>query len=355
MDNPFKFGMVVRGSDFCDREKEMAELIQIIKSGMSVTLISPRRYGKTSLIINLLDRLDEYKKVYIDLMSIVSLNAFLEKYSSEIFKSVGGLKKFINKLNKMIKISGKVNLDIGTLKLSIDVDPKATDDVESIIDLPTKFDGKFVIVIDEFQEIMNITEIDLVSILRKKFQFFQNTVFIFSGSKRSIMREIFANPAKPFYRFSQIYELENLEMEESKKFVIDKFRFSGVEIENGTFEKIYEITNGHAYYLQALSYHLWFLTKDKKKVEESDVDVALKKVIFAEKTAFESLWDELTPNQKKVLKALAYNLSPYSVKISPGSVNRSLEGLKKIDQIDKNDEFKITDPIFKVWLKSYEK
>lgn len=355
MENPFKFGMVVRGMDFCDRQKEMTELIQIINSGMSVTLISPRRYGKTSLIINLLDHLDGYKKVYIDLMSIVSLNTFLEKYSTEIFKSVGGLKKFVNKLSKMIKISGKISLDIGSLKLVIDVDPKVTDDVENIIDLPTKFDEKFVIVIDEFQEITNITEIDLVSILRKKFQFFQNTVFIFSGSKRSMMQEIFANPTKPFYRFSQIYELKNLEIEESRKFVMDKFRSSGVEIENDAFNTIYELTNGHAYYLQALSYHLWFLTKDKKKVERADVYSALKRVIFGEKAAFESLWDELTPNQKKVLNVLSRDLSPYSIRISAGSVNRALESLKKIDLVDKNGEFKITDPIFKLWLKSYEK
>ncbi len=355
MENPFKFGMVVRGSDFCDRKKEMADLIHIISSGMSVTLISPRRYGKTSLIINLLDHLDGYKKVYIDLMSVVSLNAFLEKYSSEIFKSAGGLKKFVNKLNKMIKISGKISLDIGNLNLEIDVDPRMTDDVENIIELPAKLDGKFVIVIDEFQEIMNITEIDLVSILRKKFQFFQNAVFIFSGSKSSVMREIFSNPAKPFYRFSQIYELQNLEIEESRKFVTDKFISSGVEIENDAFEKIYEITNGHAYYLQALSYHLWFLTKDKKKAEIPDVYIALKKVMLGEKAAFESLWDELTPNQKKILKILSRDLSPYSARMSAGSVNRALESLKKIDLVDKNGEFRITDPIFKIWLRSYEK
>ncbi|BBJ27196.1 AAA family ATPase [Athalassotoga saccharophila] len=353
MENPFKFGMVVRGSDFCDREKEMTDLIQIINSGMSVTLISPRRYGKTSLIINLLDRLEGYKKVYIDLMSVVSLNSFLEKYSTEILNSAGGLKKFINKLNRMIKISGKISLDIGNLKLEIDVDPNAVDDVEKIIELPSKIDGKFVIVIDEFQEVMNVTEIDLISILRKKFQFFQNTVFIFSGSKSSIMREIFANPSKPFYRFSQIYELQNLG-EESKKFIMDKFRSSGVEIEDETFEKIYEITKGHAYYLQALSYHLWFLVREKKKAEVSDVYGALKKVIFGEKAAFESLWDDLTPNQKKVLKILSRDLSPYSARLSAGSVNRALESLKKIDLVDKNGEFRITDPIFKAWLRSYE-
>ena len=354
MENPFKFGMVVRGSDFCDREKEISDLIQIVNSGMSVTLISPRRYGKTSLIINLLDRLDGYKKVYIDLMSVVSLNAFLEKYSTEILNSAGGLKKFVSKLNSMIKITGKMSLDIGNLNLEIDVDPRATDDVENVIELPAKLDGKFVIVMDEFQEIMNITEIDLISILRKKFQFFQNTVFIFSGSKSSIMREIFANPDKPFYRFSQIYELQNLEIEESRKFVMDKFRSSGVEIENDAFKKIYEITNGHAYYLQALSYHLWFLTKDRKKAEIPDVYAALKKVIFGEKAAFESLWDGLTPNQKRILKVLSRDLSPYSLKISAGSVNRALESLKKIDLVERNDEFRIMDPIFKIWLKSYE-
>lgn len=350
--NPFKFGMVVKGEDFCDRKREMEEIGRAVESKMSVTLLSPRRYGKTSLIVNLLDRLTGCKTVYLDLMAVTSLDAFLERYSSGILEALGGIRKFITKLDRLIEVKGSVGIDVGSLKLKIDIDPKRVDDAETIIDLPSKFDEKFVIVLDEFQEISNITEIDLLSVLRKKFQFFENAVFIFSGSKKTVMTEIFSDPKRPFYRFSQLYELKNLDEEESKEFVMGKFERSGIRMTEEIFSKVYAMTKGQAYYLQALCHHLWFAVNGSGILSEKTLDEALERVIFSEKTAFETLWDELTPNQKKTLKTLSEGRSPYDFKISSGSVKRALEALEKSDIVIKNGGYRIIDPIFEAWLKS---
>ncbi len=349
--NPFRFGMVVKGEDFCDRHKEMKEISQAIKAGMSVSVISPRRYGKTSMIVNLLDTLEDYTKVYMDLMTVTSLNDFLERYSSSIFNSLGGIRKFLNDMDKLMKVHANVELNLGNFKFNFEASPNSTRDIEEVIGLPEKFKEKFVIVMDEFQEILNVTNIDLIAILRKKFQFFNNVSFIFSGSKRTMMKEIFSNPQKPFYRFSQIYELKPLERNEVVEFILKKFAKTGLKMERKMAERIYEISCGHAYYVQALCYHLWFMAREAGNIEESQLDEALKKVLLSEKSAFESVWDELNPNQKKVLKVLSYGKSPYSLKMSAGSVKRALETLEKSDIVEKRERYEIIDPILRIWLR----
>ncbi len=352
MENPFKFGMVVKSEDFCDRNKEMKEISQALRSGMSVSVISPRRYGKTSMIIKLIDDLTEYRKVYIDLMGITTLNDFLDKYVSSIFESLGGIKKFLKDLNNLIKVRSNVALDLGVLKLNFEMSSDSKQDIESVIRLPERFNEKFVIVLDEFQEILNITNVDIIALLRKEFQFFQNVVFIFSGSKRSMMKRIFSNPQKPFYRFTQVYELKNLSKDSVTNFVTQKFEKTGLTIESDTCHEIYQITSGQAYYVQALCYHLWFLAHERGKLNSELLKDALERIMASEKAAYESIWDELNPNQKKILKALSLDKSPYSVKMSAGSVKRSLESLEKSDIIEKNAKYQIIDPIFKIWLMS---
>ncbi len=351
MRNPFRFGMVVKGENFCDREKDMENVIQAIESGMSVSIISPRRYGKTSFVVNMLERLNGYKKVYLDLMGVTTVDDFLSKYSSAVFESLGGVRKFLANLENFVKIRGKVNVDLKALKIQFDVN-SSTSDIESIVKLPGKFKEKFVIVMDEFQEIKNITEVDVIAILRKEFQFFDNAVFVFLGSKKTMMKKIFSDPQKPFYRFTQIYELAPLEKEKVAQFVQERFAIFNVKIQSELIDRLYNITQGHPYYIQALCYHLWFYMQDSKQINEEKIEFALEKVLFMENGAFENIWDKLTPNGKKVLKALAQNRSPYSLKMSAGSVKRSLENLENSDIVEKNKTYSIIDPLFKIWMNS---
>ncbi len=350
MKNPFKFGTVVKGEDFCDREKDMKNIMQALESGMSVSIISPRRYGKTSLIVNTMEKMEGYRKVYMDLMGITSVDEFLGKYSSAVLESLGGMKKFLSNLENLIKVKGKMSLNLKALKVDFEVN--SSQDVESVVELSTKFKDKFIIVMDEFQEIVNVTDVDLITILRKKFQFFDNTVFAFLGSKRSMMRKIFSNPQKPFYRFTQVYELAPLEKTSLLKFMKRKFKEVTPNLPEEVYSRIYDITKGHPYYFQALCYHLWFLANEKGELKVEDVEKALEKAIFAEEGAFENIWDKLTPNGKKVLKALAQDVPPYSLKMSAGSVKRSLESLENSDVVMKKSGYDVLDPIFKIWIRS---
>jgi hypothetical protein len=352
MVNPFKFGTVVKGHDFCGREKEIQELISDVESGTNVTIISPRRYGKTSLILNLFDRLSGIKTIYVDLMGITTINDFLDLYVRAFLKKLGGIKKITSSFRKLFPNIEDMQINFGAFGVNFKVSPTIRN-IEEVISLPEKLGGKVLVALDEFQEITNIKEIDLIALFRKKAQMFENTTFIFSGSRRHIMNEIFSNIEKPFYRFSKIYNLGTLEKIDVVGFVKQKFNSTDVLIEDDVIEKLYDVSKGHPYYIQFISHTLWNITHTKGKCEMRDLDEAINQVILSERPMFETLWDSLTANQKMVLKSVAFEVSPYDLDISAGSVKAALDKLVKMDVVEKVEKrYRVIDPFFAKWLKN---
>ncbi|SHH28660.1 AAA family ATPase [Thermosipho atlanticus] len=352
MVNPFKFGVVVKGHDFCDRENEINEIISDIKSGVSITLISPRRYGKTSLILNIFDRLNYLKTVYIDLMGITTIQDFLDVYVRAFFEYLGGVKKITASWKKIFPNLEDLQINFGPFGASFKVSPSIKN-IEEVIALPEKIGGQVVVALDEFQEITNIKEIDLLALFRKKAQLFENTTFIFSGSRRHVMYEIFSNLEKPFYRFSKIYNLGSLNKEEAVGFVKHKFESTNIKIDKKLVERLYEICMGHPYYMQYISHILWNISSNNEKCYEENLEEAVNLVLLSERPMFEALWDSLTSNQKMVLKSISYGISPYDLDISAGSVKAALDKLKKLDVVEKiNRRYNVVDPFFSMWLKN---
>jgi len=350
--NPFKFGTIVKGHDFCGREKEIEDLISDIESKTNITIISPRRYGKSSLILNVFDRLEGINTIYIDLMGITNANDFLDIYVRAFLEKLGGIRKITSSFRKLFPNIEDMQINFGAFGVNFKVSPTIRN-IEEVISLPEKLEGKVVVALDEFQEITNIKEIDLLALFRKKAQMFENTTFIFSGSRRHIMNDIFSNLEKPFYRFSKIYNLGPLNKTDVVGFISQKFNSTDISIEKEIAEKIYDISNGHPYYIQYLSHSLWNLVNKKGKCKMEDLEEAIKQVLLSEKPMFETLWDSLTANQKMVLKSVAFEVSPYDLEISAGSVKSALDKLRKIDVIEKVDKrYKIIDPFFARWLKN---
>lgn len=353
MHNPFKFGVVVKGADFCDRQMEMAEIESDIASGINITIISPRRYGKTSLILNLFDRLEGIESVYIDLMGITSINDFLDVYAHAFLEKIGGMQRFFELAKKIIPGIEKMELNFGPVGVDLRVSPTIRN-VEEIISIPERLGSKVVVAFDEFQEITNVKEIDLLSVFRKKAQMFKNTTFIFAGSRRHVMNDIFSNPEKPFYRFSKVYNLEPLGKSETIGFLRHKFNSTIEEVQIGSdlLEHIYEVSNGHPYYVQYISHMIWNIAMESGKLELEDVERAANKVLQSERSMYEMLWDSLSSNQKAVLKNIAYDISPYELNMSAGSVKTALDKLVKMDIIQKGEKrYELVDPFLGMWMK----
>uniref|UniRef100_A0A7C4VU01 ATP-binding protein n=1 Tax=Fervidobacterium thailandense TaxID=1008305 RepID=A0A7C4VU01_9BACT len=353
--NPFKFGVVVDGDDFCDRGREIEELLSDIKSGIHVTIISPRRYGKTSLIKNLFNRVDFAQTFYVDLMGITTLEAFLSTYTTAILTGLGKRKKVETLVRKFLPKVDGIQITLGTVGFSLRIAPTANN-VEEVLSITERLDKPVIIALDEFQEILNIQETDLLAILRKNAQFFKNTILIFSGSKRHVMRDIFLNHEKPFYRFSKVLSLGLLDKGEASNFIKRKFDETGFDIPYELCNKICDICSGHPFYIQYLAHILWntisFKSNKLKKVcTHQDLELATESILIGERAMFELVWDSLTPIQRMVLKNLAVGKSAYELKISSRSVKRALENLENLDIIEKCERgYRIVDPFLKIWL-----
>lgn len=351
--NPFKFGTVVKGGDFCDREKEMEMILSDLRSGTHITLISPRRFGKTSLILNLFDKVDFAETFYIDLMGITTIEDFLNTYTKVFLDKLRGRSKIETILKKLLpKIEG-LQLNIGSFGFTVSISPTHSN-IEEVFSLPEKFKKKVIVAIDEFQEITNIKNFDLLSILRKNTQFFENTTFLFSGSRRHVMKDIFSNPEKPFYRFSKFVNISMLDKVETLNFIKRKFKSTLIDIDENICEMIYDISYGHPYYIQYLSHTLWNVVSLQKReyCNKEDFTEALNQVLLSERPMFEVLWDSLTTNQRIILRNISNGKSPYDTIMSAGSVKRAIDTLVKSDIIDKlGEKYQIIDPMFKIWLK----
>jgi hypothetical protein len=351
MKNPFLFGVVVKGNDFCDREEEINEIISDLNSGVNITLISPRRYGKTSLLLNLFDRLD-FDTFYVDLMGVTTARDFLDIFLKAFVEKLGGVKKITSIWKRFFPNVEDLQINLGPFGFNMKIKPTIRN-IEEILSLPEKIGKKVIVAFDEFQEIVNIKEVDLLSLLRKKAQMFENTTFIFAGSRRHVMTDIFTNVEKPFYRFSKIYNLGSLNKDEAISFVLYKFNSTNIKIERKVIEKMYEVCEGHPFYIQYISHTLWNICNTKQNCNEDDLENAIEQVLITERPMFETLWDSLTPNQKQVLKNVANNISPYEIDLSAGSVKAALDKLRKLDVIEKeNRRYKMVDPLFSIWLKN---
>ena len=125
-----------------------------------------------------------------------------------------------------------------------------------------------------------------------------------------------------------------------------------VPIDDGLLERIYELSNGHPYYVQYISHVIWNIAMESGKLSIEDVEVAVNKILQSEKTMFEMLWDSLSSNQKATLKNIAYDISPYELNMSAGSVKTALDKLVKMDVIQKGEKrYELVDPFLGMWMK----
>ena len=207
MENPFVLSPYVSKELFCDREKETAAIIDDLSNGVNVTLISPRRYGKTGLIYRVLDDLSRVQpatiRCYCDIYSADSLEGFVKLLSEAIVRSVkveSAVKKFfsvfggIRPLLSYDPITGSPQISI-----TYQNDGQKLDTLKNIFDFLASLDKKVVVALDEFQVVRNFKDANMEALLRTYIQSLKNVRFIFCGSKKHVMSDMFVNEKNPFY------------------------------------------------------------------------------------------------------------------------------------------------------------
>ncbi|NIS70425.1 MAG: hypothetical protein GTO12_16215 [Proteobacteria bacterium] len=315
MPNPFKYGVIVSGNDFADRERELRELVGKLKENVRIFLIAPRRYGKTSLIKNVLGRLEKkgLLTAYVDLYWASSSKGFLEFYVSSLLRgsksitrrALSIVRDFLPRLRPRLRIDQD-----GRVELTLDISkPPPVEAGEEVFNLPEQIARaqrkRFVVVLDEFQEILKLDGEELEKQIRAAIQHHSNVSYVFAGSKSHMLIDMISDRARPFYQLGTLMTVEKIPEEEFRSFIESKFIESGKSISLSALDRILRESDNVPHYVQLLSFNLWDHFQTVSHVEEIHVEEALEITLRGQEPAYLTLWEGLTPHQRKTTKAVA--------------------------------------------------
>jgi len=369
--NPFIYGGRVSGDAFCNRESEIRELLEDIRGRQHVILSSQRRFGKTSLVWKVLEetQTEGIIPVYADLYPISTLGEFIEEYAKAIARTLSSYekaKRLMRELFSRLHLSMGVD-PAGNPQWSVGFDrsreTETFDEVVSSLENYLKAKGKYgVVVFDEFQQITETNGERTERRLRSAIQTHEHVSYLFVGSKRHLLHDLFSNPNRPFYRSGKIFPLEKIASGHLQKFVKKRFNGAGVDIDEKTLGLIVETTECHPYYTQYLC-HVLYDIMEKRRIRTDDVPKAIDLLLGRESTAYMNTWDLLTHRQRQVLVALSETGpgdSPFRPEMlrrfnisQPAVMIRAVKSLMDKDLVDReNGQYGIIDLFFKRWIRT---
>ncbi|MFZ7136799.1 MAG: AAA family ATPase [archaeon] len=374
MNNPFRYGTIVTGEDFADREKEQDQLQKDLMSRQHILLYSPRRYGKSSLMVMVLKKLNEQGVMtsMIDLFACVSIDDIIEKLVEETvipaYKTSSKIMNFFKSAFRGVGVDLTLKPD-GSIKVGLKKEIKSSgvkETLKQVLDAPEKLatakKKPLVIVFDEFQEISNFSDYNLENLMRTRFQHHKNVTYVFMGSKKHIMQQMFENADRPFYKFAKPFPLDVIPKKEFKKYILEKFKGTKIDIDSSIVDKLLDFTQGHPYFTQQLCHELWNLTGEEKKVHGDDIEKAIANLLEIHNDLFLMMWDSSTLLQRKMLSALSTEgqvASIYSVSFierhglkSASHAQRAIDQLLVNGTVEKKADYFITSDIFfNEWIK----
>ena len=368
MKNPFAYSNYVTGESFCNRKKELSELLRYIKGSQNVLLYSHRRYGKSSLIRQVFREIKgknlNVGTLHVELYGTISEKDFITKSFQGLNQLESNFEKLLKSVSNALK-SIKLNLSIDSATGGTSVSPsfEAVDEktvLEELMNILSKYSQKrrLVIAFDEFQEVAGYTEEGFEKRLRSFIQQHSNICYIFSGSQQHLITEMFNSNKRAFYKLAESFPLEKIETKYYIPWVQNLFSQKNVHLPTEQIEEIVARFENHPMYIQNFLFHLW--EEPGKKGFSPEIINKVENTII-EKRSLEHtvLWETLSINQKKTLKLIllnnGYNLfnagSLKSVNLKTGSlVTKTLSSLKKKEIIVKNGNYQIQDIVFQKWL-----
>lgn len=329
--NPFYYGQVATGSDFTDRAHELKELVGELDSGGRVFLISPRRYGKTSLAFNALAALKERGVItaQMDMYDVSTVEQFAAHYARAIARAaetkIESIAGFIREVIPALRPSVTVSAE-GEISVGIEASPRKPELsllVKELLEIPQKAaerkKKRFVVFFDEFQEIRNVGGEALEKAMRAVFQRQKDVGYLFAGSKQHIMSDMVLNKNKPFYKMGKVLFLGKIPSDELGSFISAKFGASGKTMDAGITEEILKVSRAIPYYTLHLCHEIWSGCADMKNVPRSAAAEAVGRIVQGLSPMFLSMWDCLALSQRKLLRAMA--LFPGADLFSMGFIN----------------------------------
>jgi len=376
MDNPFVYGEVVPGDAFVDREAELDRLVADLGNGQKVFLISPRRYGKSSLIRQTLDSLRRRSALTVDVTvsSYSSYLAFLEGYARAIasveskwdrartwlMEAIGSTRPEIRFEPKESGL-GRFSVAFPQVTTTRDLNRLANE----VFALPGKLAAErkrtVVIALDEFQAIDSFNGGSVEHALRAATQLQRQVGYVFAGSEPSLMEKMIG-PRRPFYKAGPVMRLQKISPTLFADFIAQRFAKTGMKPEDGVADSIIELAGNLPYDVQRLAHETWddVRAKGARKATLEDLHGTLTRLLSEQETIFEALWQRLTLQQRATLRAVVLQggREIHSADArsrhrlgGPSTIQKSLAALTKQDVLLKEGpRYVVVDSLLREWV-----
>lgn len=364
--NPFKYGMVVSGKDFCGRKALLKQICNHIISSQRVVILGERRVGKTSAVYEAIHRCKNVRFLYVDLLGIKSIDGMCRRILKAIVvqeQKKGWFEKIFKTLAHLrpsISVDPITSLPTVSFDSSIEL---AADSIPEVFNLMGSLFKKqiFVVVFDEFQDILNLADAhEALALLRGEIQFQSKISFIFVGSIRHKMEEIFTNHDSPFFKSAITFVVDTLPHKEFSKFLKNKFSKGHREVDDMVLEKVFQISENIPGDIQQLCGAMWEITTEKEMINVDKLKDAIELIFAREQKSYESYIRLLTNIQLKVLTAVAKQggkqiFSAAFMKPSgftnPSTVRRAVNRLLQLSILfESSGAYRFVNPFFRAWI-----
>ena len=313
INNPFVTYGYKGAEYFCDREKETRKMINGLNNERNITLIAPRRIGKTGLIHHVFAQIKEQQPdvccFYIDIMATKSLEQFVQLLAQNILGKLDSptqtalrkVSEFFSNFRPTVTFDAQTGMPTFSLDIAVHQEEQS---LRRIFEYLQQSGKRCYIAIDEFQQITNYSGDNTEALLRSYIQFMPNVYFIFAGSKQHLMNEMFISAKRPFFQSSQIINLGEIDETAYYKFSAKLFERKEVSLSASVFHYMYEKLDGQTWYLQAIMNRI-YANHAVEVISQIEVNHAIEELIDENEAAFENYYSSLTNNQCALLLAIA--------------------------------------------------
>ncbi len=368
--NPFLIKSYEGPKYFCDRDKELSDLVSAVDNGRDVMLFSLRRMGKTGLMKHLEYQYKDHSEllfVYFDIYYSVKLSDFVNLFGTAVIKKLEKTPaKIFKRITSFVKsVMPSVQVNPVTMETEINFNIQNEEDarisLEQIFDMIANSKKRIVVAIDEFQQISVYPEKNVEALLRTYIQRTNNMNVIFSGSSKHLLTSMFASQSRPFYQSAQPMELGAIDHEKYIDFIHYHFSSNGKSIDKSDIASMIKMLRSHTYYIQYFCNKLY--ASRRRKISSELIVLTLKDILKEHEAYYFRFRDLLTDNQFSLIKAVAKEdkiAQPTSLPFlkkhglpASSTVGSALNVLlnKEFLYKDRGDYF-VYDVFFSLWLKS---
>ena len=367
--NPFVTSGYAGEEYFCDRVDETHKLVSFLTNENNVALISPRRIGKTELIRHCFSQReikDKYYTFVIDIYATNSIRDFVNIFGKTILNTLRsrGRKVWESFLSVLSSLRSEITFDIDgrptwSIGMGAITNPMIT--LDEIFRYLDKADKPCIVAIDEFQQITRYNDNNIEALLRTYIQKCTNAHFIFSGSRRTLMGEMFQSPSRPFYQSVILFNLSTIPLEKYREFAVHHFESNDKHLDSDVVEELYDRFNGITYYLQRVMNYMYMFTPKGGRASKDSVDTMINEILSDSHDTYQNLFMQVPEKQRMVLLAIAKEDRVTSVSSgafvrkyhlqSASTVLSAVKGLLERDLITREGNiYMVYDILFRLWM-----